>query len=110
TGLRVINVENLEGGEPPQPKAMVDHVAAVTGSAARARNENLRNVGPSIEYRVIDADGQAFEYNNYMLPIQLDGNSVFLAGVRSSPAEEYRYLRLPADKKQSLDEFMRLRA
>src|SRR5690606_3651043 len=49
TGLRVINVEDLGSGEP-QPKAMADHVAAVTGSAAGAKNENLRNVGPSVQY------------------------------------------------------------
>lgn len=108
TNLRVINVENLDG-TPPQPRAMIEHVAAVTGSAARLNNENLRNVGPSVEYRVIGADGQAYEYNNYMLPVQLDELSVFLLGVRTTPSENYRYLRLPADTDQSPTEFMRLR-
>jgi len=45
-----------------------------------------------------------------MLPVVLDGAEVFLAGVRKSPAENYRYLRLPADEDSSVAEFMRLRA
>src|SRR5690606_23890253 len=80
TGLRVINVENLAPGAEPQPKAMFDHVASVTGSAAGAKNEHLRNVGPSVQYRIVGRDGQSHEYNNYMLPIELDGFPVFLAG------------------------------
>lgn len=109
TGLRVINVEDLGSGEP-QPKAMADHVAAVTGSAAGAKNENLRNVGPSVQYRIIGSDGQAHEFTNYMLPMVLDGSSVFLAGVRNSAAEPYRYVRIPADADNSVVEFMKLRA
>src|SRR5690606_19727713 len=62
SGLRVINVENMAPGVEPQPKAMIDHVASVTGSAAGASNEHLRNVGPSVQYRVIGRDGQAHEY------------------------------------------------
>lgn len=110
SGLRVINVENMAPGAEPQPKAMLDHVAAVTGSAAGASNEHLRNVGPSVQYRVIGGDGQAHEYNNYMLPIELDGYPVFLAGVRQSEAENYRYMRIPADADSSVAEFMHLRA
>jgi len=110
SGLRVINVENMEPGAEPQPKAMLDHVAAVTGSAAAARNEHLRNVGPSVQYRVIGSDGQAHEYNNYMLPMELDGSMVFLAGVRSAPGQDYRYVRIPADADGSVAEFMNLRA
>lgn len=109
TGLRVINVENLSVGEP-QPKAMLEHVAAVTGSAAGAKNENLRNVGPSVQYRVTGRDGQSHEYNNYMLPMVLDGSSVFLAGVRETPAQSYRYMRIPADANHSVAEFMSLRS
>src|SRR5690606_2013465 len=93
SGLRVINVENMAPGVEPQPKAVIEHVASVTGSAAGASNEHLRNVGPSVQYRVIGRDGQAHEYNNYMLPIELDGHLVFLAGVRQSEAEDYRYMR-----------------
>ncbi|MFA5487990.1 MAG: cytochrome c biogenesis protein ResB [Candidimonas sp.] len=110
TGLRVINVEDLSGDAAPQPKAVIEHVAAVTGSAAAAANEHLTNVGPSVQYRIIGRDGQAREFTNYMLPITLDGARVFLAGVRNDPAEQFRYVRIPADADNSVEEFMLLRA
>ncbi|WP_454007516.1 cytochrome c biogenesis protein ResB [Alcaligenes sp. Marseille-Q7550] len=109
TELRPINVENLSEGDP-QPKAMIEHVAAVTGSAANSRNEHLKNVGPSVSYRIIDQQGQAREFVNYMMPVELDGTLVFLAGMRNSPAESFRYVRLPADANRSLKEFMDVRA
>lgn len=110
TGLRVINVEDLGSGEMPQPKAVVEHVAAVSGSAASANNEHMRNVGPSVQYRIIGADGQAFEYTNYMLPIELDGSRVILAGIRESQAVPFRYVRIPVDANDTVEEFMSLRA
>lgn len=39
-----------------------------------------------------------------------DGIPVFLLGTRDSPAEPFRYLRIPADDQNSLDGFLRLRA
>ncbi|WP_084136068.1 cytochrome c biogenesis protein ResB [Pollutimonas bauzanensis] len=110
SGLRVINVENLAGDVAPQPKAVMEHVASVTGSAAGAKNENLRNVGPSVQYRIVGSDGQAHEYTNYMLPMMLDGSLVFLAGVRDTASQPYRYIRIPADADSSVAEFMDLRA
>src|SRR3546814_18193454 len=92
------------------PKAVIDHVASVTGSAAGAKNEDLKNVGPSVQYRIIGRDGQAHEFTNYMLPIMLDGSQVFLAGVRETAAQPYRYIRIPADADHSVVEFMNLRA
>jgi cytochrome c biogenesis protein len=90
TGLRVINVENLAN---PNTK------------------KQLRNVGPSISYKLRDAAGQAREYNNYMLPVDMgDGAPVFLMGVRDTPAEPFRYLRVPVDDQGGLDGFVRLRA
>lgn len=110
TELRVINVENLAGDVEPQPKPLMEHVAAVTGSAVGANNEHMKNVGPSVHYRVIGADGQATEYTNYMLPLELDGTPVFLAGMRHSAAEPFRYVRFPVDEDRSVGEFMDLRA
>jgi cytochrome c biogenesis protein len=45
-----------------------------------------------------------------MLPVMLDGSDVFLAGLRESPSESFRYLRIPADDKGTVNEWMRLRA
>jgi cytochrome c biogenesis protein len=82
----------------------------VTGTAVRGDDKGLRNVGPSVEYRLTDSSGQSHEFNNYMLPVMLDGASVFLVGTRANPNDGFRYLRLPADANYSLAEFLALRA
>lgn len=119
TGLRVINVENLDGGggadgESATDVRKVDLVGSLDkhlGSGAKTEKEKtLRNVGPSFSYKLRDAAGQAREFNNYMLPVQLGGQAVFLAGVRDSPAEPFRYLRIPADEQGSIDGWLRLKA
>jgi cytochrome c biogenesis protein len=115
-GLRVINVENLAGDSTNASGADVRKVdlgetlGKHLGSGAKSSADKaLRNVGPSFSYKLRDAAGQAREYNNYMLPIELDGQKVFLAGVRDTPAENFRYLRMPADENGSLEGWLRLR-
>lgn len=108
TKLRPFNVEDLTAGEPSEPKALAEHVAAVTGSAAGKKNKNLKNVGPSIEYRMTDETGQSVLFHNYMVPVELDGMQVILAGVNDGSG--FRYLRIPVDDKGTINEFMGLRA
>lgn len=110
TKLRTINVEDLSAGDPAAPKEFGEHVASVTGSAAGKKNKNLRNIGPSVEYRLIDQSGQATLFNNYMLPVEMDGFSVILTGVQEPGSNAFRYLRIPADSNASVAEFMDLRA
>jgi cytochrome c biogenesis protein len=131
TGLRLINVENVGGTKAEAPAS---DASAATPSAdgkvdARGVNfgqtlnkhlgaankpdgkKNLRNVGPSVSYKLRDAAGQAREFNNYMLPVDTgDGNPVFLLGSRELPSEAFRYVRVPADDQGSIDGFARLRA
>jgi len=109
TDLRVINVEDMRQGAP-QPKALLEHVASVTGSAAGQANEHLRNIGPSITYRLTDAAGQSHEFHHYMLPVTLEDMRVFLFGVRNNAGESFRYLRIPVDDTGGMDEFLHLRA
>jgi cytochrome c biogenesis protein len=70
----------------------------------------LKNVGPSVQYKLRDKTGQAREFQNYMQPVTIGGEAVYLAGVRASPADPFSYLRIPADDKHSVKEWMRLRA
>jgi cytochrome c biogenesis protein len=114
TALRVINVENMSaagaGGADVRKVDLTSSIDEHLGSAAKPRGDKqLRNVGPSINYKLRDGSGQAREYQNYMLPLELDGRRVYLAGVRDTPAESFRYLRIPADDKDSLDGWLRLR-
>lgn len=116
TGLRVINVENFAGNGPSgvdvRKVDLRESLNQRLGAANKAdAKKTQRNVGPSISYKLRDAAGQAREFHNYMLPMDLgDGVPVFLLGMRETPAEPFRYLRVPADAQGSSDEFFRLRS
>lgn len=114
TGLRVINVENFSGEGKGTDVRKVDLRQSLDSRLGAANKtvtkKELRNVGPSISYKLRDSAGQAREYNNYMLPVDMgDGVAVFLMGVRDTPADSYRYLRIPVDDQGGLDGFIRLR-
>ncbi|TCO82631.1 cytochrome c biogenesis protein [Plasticicumulans lactativorans] len=69
--------------------------------------KKVRNFGPSFTFRLRDAAGQALEYQNFMAPMRLGGRDYFLTGVRGSPAEDFRYLHIPADAALSPARFLR---
>jgi cytochrome c biogenesis protein len=120
SGFRAINVENMaESGKDlravtkskPLDQQLSEGLNQRLGSAAKGINaKDLKNVGPSVQYKLRDRNGQAREYNNYMQPVKADGAWVFLTGMRESPGEPFRYLRIPADDNDTVDEWMRLRA
>ena len=116
TGLRVINVENFASNETPgatdvRAVNLQRSFDATMGAANKTKtNRDLRNVGPSISYKLRDEAGQAKEFNNYMAPVDMgEGVPVFLLGVRESPGLPFRYLRVPAGVDGTMDEFMLLR-
>ncbi|MGX4644114.1 cytochrome c biogenesis protein ResB [Massilia sp. SYSU DXS3249] len=118
TGFRPFNVENTAGNDPravTKGQSFNEQFAATLGKASGAAakldaNKDLKNVGPSVQYKLRDQTGQAREFMNYMQPVLLDGAQVYLAGVRDTPAESFRFLRIPADDKHGVREWMRLRA
>jgi cytochrome c biogenesis protein len=120
SGFRPFNVENLaQGGQDVRAvnsnQSFNERFSAGLdkrlGSAAKnSKTKDLKNVGPSVQYKLRDKTGQAHEYHNYMVPVQVDGAYVFLSGMRNSPNEEFRYLRIPADDNDTVEEWMRLRA
>jgi cytochrome c biogenesis protein len=120
SGFRQFNVENmaLNGQDVRAVKTgksfnetLAESLDKRLGSAAKnAKSKDLKNVGPSVQYKLRDKTGQAREFHNYMVPVQVDGSYVFLAGMRNSPGESFRYLRIPADDNDSVEEWMRLRA
>lgn len=93
--------------EPGFLESLNKKLEAGTSSTAK---KNLRNVGPSYQYKLRDEQGQAHEYHNYMQPMQIEGRGYYLSGMRASPAEPFRYVRFPADENGALDGYMRLRA
>ncbi len=118
TELRLINVENfsaIDNGTPSSVDVrkvdLRDSIEARLGAGHKTATEKkLRNVGPSIGYKLRDAAGQAREFQNYMVPVEMEeGQPVFLLGVRESQAEPFRYLRVPVDPEGKIDGFLRLR-
>lgn len=116
--LRVMNVNDFSTVLQPPKRGtgaqarLTERFSAELGKVQQVRAQRtLRNVGPSIVYRVRDDAGQAREYHNYMLPVALDENAppVFLFGVWNAEDSAYRYLRVAADENGSWQSFFRLR-
>lgn len=109
--FRPINVENLATADGlAKPKDFQAQILAVTGSAVAKHNENVHNVGPLVRYTLTDERNQSVEYQNYMLPVQLDGSLVYLIGMKLPTDGGFSYIRIPADDKGGMDEFLALRA
>lgn len=102
--FRPFNIENMGGEIADSGDTM-----SVLGGSPVSDKRHLRNVGPSFQYKLRDARGQAREFSNYMLPLELDGRWFLMSGVRESPNEAFRYLRMPLDADGSIDSYMRLR-
>ncbi|WP_431275370.1 cytochrome c biogenesis protein ResB [Variovorax ureilyticus] len=119
TALRVINVENfgesangaMTSGADVRKVDLRGELESRLGAANKTNKPKvLRNIGPSIGYKLRDAAGQAREFQNYMVPVDTgDGQPVFLLGVRERPDEPFRYLRVPADDRGTMDDFVRMR-
>lgn len=119
SGFRPFNVENMAQGNDTRAvdkgTPLREQFAATLGKAAGAAadhegNKDLKNVGPSVQYKLRDHTGQAREYLNYMQPITLEGAQVYLAGVRANPSENFSFLRIPSDARHGVGDWMRLRA
>lgn len=118
TGFRPFNVENMGGndvravdGSKNFSERMLAGIEARTGSAARdPATKNLKNVGPSIQFKLRDKTGQAREYHSYMQAVTIDGQAFYLAGMRENPNDPFSYLRIPVDDAHGVGEWMRLRA
>jgi cytochrome c biogenesis protein len=117
--FRAFNVENTAAGQDARAvkqgesfnQQFARTLSEHSGSAAKnAGNKDLKNVGPSVTYRLRDKTGQAREFMNYMQPVTLEGAEVYLAGVRNNPSDPFSFLRIPADDKHGVREWMRLRA
>ncbi|MBS3020314.1 Cytochrome c biogenesis protein Ccs1 [Comamonas sp. PE63] len=116
TALRTINVENFGGqdkgaGTDVRKVDLRQAIDERLGAAHKTTDKkDLRNIGPSVGYKLRDASGQAREFQNYMLPVDTgDGQPVFLLGVRENQADQMRYLRVPADPEGTMNTFMQLR-
>lgn len=70
------------------------------------KKEKARNVGPSVTYKIRNNSGQAREYLTYQYAMPIEGRLFFVSGMRETPQEEFKYLKIPADMNGSIEEFM----
>ncbi len=117
SAYRPINVEDFSNTVLTKPSTVSDNLNTVLGVPA-PRNKHLRNVGPSVMYKLRDSAGQAKEYHAYQLPIKLgdegqieeSAQAILLLGMRNTPSEAFKFIRFPADENGTALEYMRLRA
>lgn len=118
TDFRSINVEDASNAadahsaqSAPKEHAFKQEIDARLGSGAKSNHQTrLRNLGPSLQYKVRDINGQAHEYRTFMLPVNISGQQMFMTGVRLDANDPFRYLRIPADEHNSVRDWMNLRA
>lgn len=68
----------------------------------------MHNNGPTMIFKVRNDQGKAWEYENYMIPSKQEGRWFFMTGVRTSNAEPFRYLFIPADAERKNTRFFKL--
>jgi cytochrome c biogenesis protein len=108
--FRKFNIENFANESGDAAGGWQNLLKYMKTGSTKVTKKDLRNVGPSFQYKIRDAQGQAREYFNYMLPIQLEERWYLLSGMREAPNEPFRYIRIPLDEQSRIEGFMRLRA
>lgn len=109
--FRAFNIENF--GDPTKNKSndtLLNSNSATAGLSSLPSQKDFRNVGPSFQYKLRDAQGQAKEFNNYMLPVNLEKRWYFMTGMRGTPSEQFQYMRIPADENNSLNGFLQFKS
>ncbi|MFC4160437.1 cytochrome c biogenesis protein ResB [Chitinimonas lacunae] len=103
--LRVFNIEQAPGAAPRDGlDAMLEDVRQVKA------DKRMRNLGPTIQFKLRDERGQAREYLNYLAPFEEDGRFYLMSGVREEVGAPFSFVRIPLDRDFKPDTFMRLRA
>ena len=74
------------------------------------KKKKLKNVGPNFIYKIRNESGQAVEYQTYQFPMIVGGTSFFMSGMRSTPQDEFRYIKIPADANRELTGFLKFRS
>lgn len=108
--FRLFNIENK--GKATSTMAVSPHAFQEKFDTIRnvKSQHELRHLGPSIQFKLRDKQGQAHEYVNYMQPFFDEGQYYLISGVRNTVGEPMRFIRLPLDKTLSLSTFMQLRS
>ncbi|MBM5572457.1 MULTISPECIES: cytochrome c biogenesis protein ResB [Deefgea] len=109
--LRPFNIETLAKPTEDTSTVAVNQFQTALASAQSVKSDkNLRNLGPTIQFKIRDNTGQAVEYQNYMQPFTVADASYFLTGMRREVSAPFRFTRIPLDEDMRLDHYMRFRS
>ncbi|WP_321325420.1 cytochrome c biogenesis protein ResB [Thiomicrorhabdus sp.] len=86
------------------------NIVPATEAEFKETGHKMHNNGPTIIFKVRNDQGTAWEYENYFLPSKQEGRWFFMTGVRSSNADPFKYLFIPADAKRTKERFFKLLA
>ena len=102
-----LSPQSLDGLQLELTDFRAYNINPVTADDALATGQKFRDFGPSFTFKLRRPDGTAKEYFNYMRPNLIGKKYYLLSGVRSSPADQFRYLHIPVDDQDSPDRFLR---
>ena len=68
--------------------------------------KEVRNFGPNFSFKLRNEPGEATEYENYMLPVDMEGRQYYPSGVRRTPADPFQYLYIPVGPDGGIERFM----
>ncbi len=109
--LRPFNIETLDKPVGDTSAVAVNQLHTALASVQSVKSDNdLRNLGPTIQFKVRDNTGQAVEYQNYMQPFIESDASYFLTGMRREVSAPFAFTRIPLNEDMQLDSYMRFRA
>lgn len=83
------------------------NIVPATEEERKLTGHKMHNNGPTIIFKVRNEQGKAWEYENYMLPSKQEDRWFFMTGVRTSNAEPFRYLFIPADAQRKKERFFK---
>ncbi|WP_029408668.1 cytochrome c biogenesis protein ResB [Thiomicrorhabdus sp. Milos-T2] len=83
------------------------NIVPATEEERKLTGHKMHNNGPTIIFKVRNEQGKAWEYENYMLPSKQENRWFFMTGVRTSNAEPFRYLFIPADAQRKKERFFK---
>jgi len=107
--FRAFNIENMANEEAAETNTIARLEKHLGSGAKSPTQKDMKNVGPSVQYKLRDSAGQAREYQNYMQPIEQDGAWYLLSGMRESPSAPFRFMRIPMDEDGKADTSLAIR-
>ncbi len=105
--LRPFNIENMGSNSTVAVNKSLNDALAQAGNVKHEKQ--VRNLGPTIQFKLRDNKGQATEYLNYMAPVQLEGHSYLITGMRREVGQPFGFMRFPLDDQGSIQRYMRLK-